>query len=132
MTPAAGRASVTVTLSADALLTSNQRLHWKAAAPRTAKIKRAFTDAAQDTPHLTTPVHVDVHLTFNRGHRRDATNWHPTIKAATDGLVGAGVIEDDSDRHLTSTTFHAHTVDPELPPKHVRVTLTLTEVSNAA
>ncbi|MFD0889967.1 hypothetical protein ACFQ08_35955, partial [Streptosporangium algeriense] len=32
--------------------------------------------------------------------RRDPANWYPSFKAAIDGLVDAGVLVDDDDRHL--------------------------------
>lgn len=31
---------------------------------------------------------------------------YPTVKAAIDGIVDAGVIEDDDDRHLIAVTFY--------------------------
>ena len=32
--------------------------------------------------------------------KRDVNNWQPTAKALVDGLVDAGVLEDDNDAHL--------------------------------
>ncbi|WP_288292371.1 hypothetical protein [uncultured Varibaculum sp.] len=35
-----------------------------------------------------------------RGGCRDVANYHPTVKAILDGIVDAGVLEDDDNRHL--------------------------------
>ncbi|WP_155830241.1 hypothetical protein [Glycomyces tenuis] len=37
----------------------------------------------------------------------DAHNRYPTVKAAIDGIVDAGVLEDDCDRFLVSLTIRA-------------------------
>jgi crossover junction endodeoxyribonuclease RusA len=34
--------------------------------------------------------------------RRDTTNLFPSIKAAMDGIVDAGVLKDDSDKYIVS------------------------------
>ena len=48
-------------------------------------------------------VEVLVHRVSNR--RSDATNVAPTLKPCIDAAVDAGVLEDDSDAHITATTF---------------------------
>jgi hypothetical protein len=48
--------------------------------------------------------------TVHRADRRtdcDAHNRYPTVKAAVDGIVDAGVLADDCDRHLTALTIRA-------------------------
>lgn len=45
-------------------------------------------------------------LAFPDGNRRrDAANYYPSIKAAVDGLVLAGVLEDDDDRYVLGLTI---------------------------
>jgi len=39
------------------------------------------------------------------GHRRDPANWYPSFKACVDGLVDAGVLNDDD---------HAHVIGPDM------------------
>lgn len=119
--------SVSVILPVEWLLTSNQRVHHMVRSTRTHSIRDAFKNSAADVAPLATPVEVLVELEFRRAHRRDAPNWWVTAKAAIDGLVDSGVIADDSDRHVTRTVIPAHTVNPQLPERHVRLTITLTE-----
>jgi crossover junction endodeoxyribonuclease RusA len=42
-----------------------------------------------------------------RGRTQDVAACMPAVKAAIDGLVDAGVIEDDSPKYLKSLTFNA-------------------------
>lgn len=41
------------------------------------------------------------HYVTDPGRRRDPSNWMPTTKAAIDGLVDAGVFDDDDSTHVT-------------------------------
>lgn len=53
---------------------------------------------------------VTITATVHRPDRRrnaDAHNRYPTVKAVVDGLVDAGVLPDDCDRHLVSLTIRA-------------------------
>jgi hypothetical protein len=53
-------------------------------------------------------------LATTRRWRPDVAACYPTVKAAIDGIVDAGVIPDDDDRHLLAVTFlpvHYGTVD---------------------
>ena len=54
------------------------------------------------------PVRIEarVHLA-TRPSRWDATNWLPTAKACVDGLVDAGVLTDDSNRHVVGPDMRA-------------------------
>ncbi|MBN0040196.1 hypothetical protein JN535_08455 [Cellulosimicrobium cellulans] len=119
--------TVSVVLPVEWVLTANGRYHHMARADRTRRIRAAFLDAADDMAPLPTPVTADYQLEFKRGHRRDSPNWSPTFKAALDGLVDAGVIEDDDDRHVRPTVIQPHEVDNQLPAQHIRLTITLTE-----
>lgn len=44
--------------------------------------------------------HIVAELCFTDKRRRDPANWYPTVKAAVDGLVDAGVLRDDSTEYL--------------------------------
>ena len=46
---------------------------------------------------------------INRRYRQDIANCVPSAKSCIDGLVDAGVIDDDDDTHVTAITFHPHT-----------------------
>jgi hypothetical protein len=44
--------------------------------------------------------------------RRDAANWHDTAKPLTDGLVDAGVLDDDDSTRLDGPFMHIGDVHP--------------------
>ncbi|MFF1282192.1 hypothetical protein [Streptomyces sp. NPDC058299] len=90
------------------LLNSNQRMHEKARARLTKKIRQAAADAVGECPSLVDALAAArPGVLFQRAHilgvlnpstygrRRDPANWYPSFKAATDGLVDAGLFEDD-------------------------------------
>lgn len=91
------------------VLTSNQRLGWRAEANRTSYIRgaaawhgRAFVGKHKrelDLP-FRHKMHATAYLRFPTERRRDPANWYPTVKAVVDGIVDAGVLEDDSVRFL--------------------------------
>lgn len=83
----------------DKPLTANQRLHHHPKAERTRnwRLRTALlARRLEPMPHA----HVTywIHATSNR--RRDVANYYPTIKACLDGVVDAGVLPDDDDRHV--------------------------------
>lgn len=49
--------------------------------------------------------HITAVLSFPDRIRRDCPNYYPTIKATIDGLVRAGVLDDDDDLHVRSLTI---------------------------
>ncbi|MGW1546642.1 hypothetical protein [Streptomyces sp. NPDC002346] len=94
------------------LLNANQRLHH---APR-ARITKALRDAAMEAV-ADSPALMDALAAakpgplFQRAHalgvlhpatanRRDPANWYPSFKAAIDGLVDAGLLDDDDHTRL--------------------------------
>jgi hypothetical protein len=54
---------------------------------------------AAKLPHLDR-AHILATLHFTDARRRDAHNFYPTLKALVDGIVDAGVLDDDSTRYL--------------------------------
>lgn len=54
-------------------------------------------------------VHVIVYPYQAKGRLADAGGHLPTVKAVVDGLVDAGVLEDDSPAYVHSITMHAPT-----------------------
>lgn len=89
------------------LLNANQRLHPKRKAEYTKAIREAAMEALSESPSLTDALaaakpgplfqraHIlgVVHPGSNR--RADPANLYPSFKAAVDGLVDAGLFEDD-------------------------------------
>lgn len=86
------------------LLNSNEmrRMHW--ALER--RISRGIVDAAivmtrkAKVPKLERVVISSVLHPRNR-QKIDPHNWSPSVKAATDGIVRAGVLVDDDSEHVT-------------------------------
>lgn len=106
--PAAGIRPYVIELPARLrLLNSNQRLNRHDQQRMTAQLREAARLAVEECPSLldlrdaVSPLPV-----FERAHilgvlhphtpnRRDPANWYPSFKAATDGLVDAGLFADD-------------------------------------
>jgi crossover junction endodeoxyribonuclease RusA len=77
-------------------LTANQRLYWRRKAERTKAWREATAWRARHAriPRLDRALIV-CELRFAVRRRRDPANWAPTAKACVDGLVDAGVFDDD-------------------------------------
>ena len=89
-------------------INANQRLHWAVKARRT----KAWKDAADilarhSTGYFVEPVRIVATIHKARGGRWDAHNLAPTVKAAIDGLVAAGVLADDNNEYVTGVEFRA-------------------------
>jgi crossover junction endodeoxyribonuclease RusA len=94
------------------LLNSNQRLHYKRRAEYTGKIRAAAMEAVSECPALMEDLAAaKPGPLFQRAHvlgifhpptegRRDPANWYGSFKAAVDGIVDAGVLEDDDHTRL--------------------------------
>ena len=102
--------SITVAIPSSEILTSNQRLHWRAKAEKTSSIRhRSFlTWRSAGSPRMGHARCV-AHLYYPNNRNRDAGNLQPTIKAAIDGIVsgpgslkgrGGCLLPDDDDAHL--------------------------------
>lgn len=94
------------------LLNSNQRWHYKRRMEYTGKIRSAAMEAVSESPALMDalaaakpgPLFQRVHILGvlhppTEG-RRDPANWYPSFKAAVDGIVDAGLLEDDDHTRL--------------------------------
>ncbi len=112
-------------------LTANQRFgHWAAKARITADVRRTTMLLARAAKLPRGVEHVTIRLYYvpRDRRRRDADNLVPTLKAACDGLVDAGLVHDDTPDQMTK---HMPTIDPptrEAPgPRGGRLYLTITE-----
>lgn len=126
MTTQTGR-TVTITLPPKLpLLNSNQRLHWATKARRTRIIREAAawaTRSLRERPMERVEITAVIHPKTAR--RFDPHNCQPTVKAAIDGVVDAGLLEDDDATRLVSVAFRAGEKDPA----GTRIDLIVTEVS---
>lgn len=77
-------------------ISQNSRMHWAPANKIKQEIKRssAWLARSEKMPHLER-IRVTIEWIVNDRRRRDVDNMAPTLKAAIDGLVQAGVITDD-------------------------------------
>ncbi|GAA3223050.1 hypothetical protein [Actinocorallia longicatena] len=84
------------------MLSANVRLHWRRKAAITRGIRFATKVQAlnQKIPRLERVHILGEYLPVDR-RRRDPANWAPSAKAAVDGLVDAGVLEDDDHTRVT-------------------------------
>ena len=109
---------VTIALPAGLdLLNANQRLHHAPKAKLTAAIRAAAHEAVTKDSNLMAAlaaakpgplfqrVHVLGILHPPKNDRRDPANWYPSFKAAVDGIVDAGLLEDDD---------HTRVVGPDM------------------
>lgn len=94
--------TLALTVHATNLLTANQRLHHMARARITKVLRQtAALNVRSQGIEPMTRAHLTVHVTWPDKRRRDVHNIVPTIKALIDGVVDAGVLPDDDDKHLT-------------------------------
>lgn len=98
---------VSLNIPREWVLTSNQRLSWRAGANRTSFIRqaaawhgRAFKGKTDVALPFGERMHATAYLRFPTERRRDPANWYPTVKAVVDGIVDAGVLTDDSQKYL--------------------------------
>lgn len=112
-TTAAGPRAYTITLPAGLkLLNANQRLHHKPKGKLTAAIREAAMEAvSNDAALMRALAAAKPGPLFQRAHilgilhpatarRADPANWYPSFKAAVDGLVDAGLLDDDDHEHV--------------------------------
>lgn len=117
--PAAGpRPTYVIVLPARLrLLNSNQRMHHRQHAERTSAIREAAFEAVSESIDLMEALaaakpgpllqraHILGVLHPSTNGRCDPANWYPSFKAATDGIVDAGLLEDDD---------HTRVVGPDM------------------
>ncbi|NEE12022.1 hypothetical protein G3M58_36895 [Streptomyces sp. SID7499] len=99
------------------LLNANRALHYKDRMKLVASLRRATRDAVGECPSLMDALdEARPGPLFQRAHilgvvhpvndgRCDPANWYPSFKAAVDGLVDAGLFEDDD---------HTRVVGPDM------------------
>lgn len=105
------------------VLTSNQRLHPQVKAKKTKALRLLAKSEAQGL-RGPQPCRVIAWLAFPDRRRRDAPNWWPTIKALMDGLVDAGVWDDDNSRIIQGPDHRI--LDYTIQKSHVYVCLEIT------
>lgn len=89
-------------------------LHWRGHRDITRSWRQAFhlLALAEKVPHLEACTIEVVAVKPNRRAIPDPGGCAPAAKAAIDGLVDAGVLDDDSDRYVRALTFLPHRIEP--------------------
>lgn len=94
------------------LLNANQRVHHRVRSEATSRIRNAAMMACSEDPTMRAAlVHAGAEPLLRHAYilgvlhppsrrRADPANWYPSFKAAVDGLVDAGVLEDDDHTRL--------------------------------
>jgi len=116
------------------LLNANQGLHWRTRSKRTKTIRNAAALMARSmgVPPLQR-AHIYGFYLPTDARRRDPANWAPSAKAAVDGLVDAGVLPDDDDKHLTGPDMRLGALAPVVNGRRIgRLMLHITELPSDA
>jgi len=89
-------------------LNTERREHWSARASSTATWRQAFWALAKKQ-RIPTLGKVTISVEVESANRRlaDCGACWPSIKGAVDGLVDAGVLDDDGPSHVLAVTLHA-------------------------
>lgn len=83
------------------LMNANDREHWRTRAKVSSLIRTIARGQCKDVPHLgKVKIRAVYYAPDNR--RRDVSNLFPSVKAAVDGIVDAGVIKDDNDKFVVA------------------------------
>ena len=69
----------------------------------------AFREAAEGIPHFDA-IRIEVTPYLPDRKMQDTGACYPTAKAAIDGLVDAGIIDDDAPQYVPTITFHSPVV----------------------
>lgn len=98
---------LTLDIEKTAVLTSNQRLHYKERARKVKKLrdlaKESYTGGK--VADVRSPVKLTCCVSQDTRRRFDPPNFYPTIKALVDGLTDAGAWLDDDLRHIPVMEF---------------------------
>lgn len=109
----AGRRCLIIALPAGlTLVNSNQRQHYRTKGKLAAAIRATAQETVTENPAIMSALaEAKPGPLFQRAHilgiyrpatarRADPANWYPSFKAAVDGLVDAGLLDDDDHEHV--------------------------------
>jgi hypothetical protein len=115
----------TITLPAGLpLLNANQKIHHRVRAEYVRTLRGAAMAGCSEDPHMRAALvqagdqpllhHAYILGIFHPASRRraDPANWYPSFKAAIDGLVDAGVLEDDDHTRLVGPDMRIGRIVP--------------------
>ena len=108
------------------LISANDRGHWSKSHRKTKKWRQTAQIVASSARNrgqlpLLERAQITVWFTYPTAHRRDVANLHPTVKALVDGIVDAGILPDDNDKHVLGPDCRRV---PEKGPLSMRMVIT--------
>lgn len=123
--PAAGDSWTLTYWERPKTLNGERSEHWRAHRGWTAEWREAFAALAAEAkiPHLERVAVIATPYYRHRGSIPDVGACFPSAKAAIDGLVDAGVLDDDDPTHLVRLTFDAPIIDGEPDRLVIRITV---------
>ena len=94
-------------------LSLNDRTHWAKANPHRQALRRAGALLSRSTgiPRNLPHIHTRLHYVPADNRRRDEDNLIATAKPLWDGLVDAGIVQDDNSRYMTKYMPRIHPGD---------------------
>lgn len=101
-----GTQELAIKIPANEWISANDRMHWRARASRTKRLRRrGYFEAHRNGILPMRRAFVIVSVQYANGGRADPANAYPTVKALVDGLTDFGVLTDDDSKHLPAMTF---------------------------
>ena len=89
------------------MISANDRMHFRVKSQLTQFLRRLSDNRTWSRPVYTrkNPCTITIDVQPPTSRRMDAPNWYPTVKALIDGLVDSGLLSDDNNHVIKSTTF---------------------------
>lgn len=89
------------------MISANDRMHFRVKSQLTQFLRRLSANRTWSRPVYTrkNPCTITIDVRPPTSRRMDAPNWYPTVKALIDGLVDSGLLSDDNNHVIKSTTF---------------------------
>ncbi len=89
------------------MISANDRMHFRVKSQLTQFLRKLAANKTWKCAVYTrkNPCIITVDIQPPTSRRMDAPNWYPTIKALIDGLVDSGLLSDDNNHVIKSTTF---------------------------
>lgn len=89
------------------MISANDRMHFRVKSQLTQFLRRLSANRTWSRPVYTrkNPCTITIDVQPPTSRRMDAPNWYPTVKALIDGLVDSGLLLDDNNHVIKSTTF---------------------------
>lgn len=89
------------------MISANDRMYFRVKSQLTQFLRRLSANRTWSRPVYTrkNPCTITIDVQPPTSRRMDAPNWYPTVKALIDGLVDSGLLSDDNNHVIKSTTF---------------------------